>query len=93
MKKANNYFHHDDGHHHGGGHHGDGRHHGEGVHHKNRTGGGFGPNGLCVCLKCGYSMKHQRGIKCTTLKCPDCGHVLARKELVDQKKANKNQNR
>ena len=87
MKKVNNYYHHVEGYHHGEGHHHE--HHGEGKHHKNKTGGGFGPAGTCTCLKCGFSMEHQRGVKCTTIKCPECGHVLARKELVDEKRANK----
>jgi uncharacterized Zn finger protein len=28
-------------------------------------------------------------VKCTTLKCPECGHVMARQELIDQKKKKK----
>ncbi len=81
MKNSIYFYHHEEGHQHGKGH--------ESGHHKNRTGGGFGPKGTCTCLKCGFSMKHQRGVKCTTVKCPECGHVLARKELVDQKKDTK----
>jgi ribosomal protein S26 len=48
-------------------------------------GGAFGPGGYCVCAKCGYKMPHQRGIKCTTLKCPHCGHTMIREELLNQK--------
>jgi hypothetical protein len=25
-------------------------------------------------------------VKCTTLKCPDCGHTMIREELVKKKK-------
>jgi len=98
MKKRIDYFHHED-HHHGDHHHGDHHHHGEHGHgehhhgegnrHHGNGGGGFGPSGTCTCMKCGYSAPHQRGMKCTKLKCPECGHVLARKELVDQRKKDK----
>jgi len=33
-------------------------------------GGGFGAGGFCVCAKCGAKVPHQRGVKCTDLKCP-----------------------
>jgi ribosomal protein S26 len=46
-------------------------------------GGGFGTGGFCVCVKCGKKVAHQRGIKCTTLKCPDCGHTMIREELLN----------
>ena len=84
------------GHHDGHGEHrhtgsGRGRHHDHDDHeHAGRNkGGAFGPSGYCVCVKCGYRTEHQRGVKCTTLKCPECGHVMARQELLDEKKKNK----
>lgn len=40
---------------------------------------GFGPDGKCVCPKCGYSVPHQRGVPCSTLKCPTCNINLERK--------------
>ena len=94
MKKNNNYQHHED-HHHGSGH-GQGRGYGRGRHHEydhehagRNRGGAFGPSGYCICVKCGYKTEHQRGVKCTTLKCPECGHVMARKELLDEKRGKK----
>ncbi|MFW6129267.1 MAG: hypothetical protein ACOC6P_03355 [Candidatus Aminicenantaceae bacterium] len=48
-------------------------------------GGAFGPGGYCVCAKCGAKVKHQRGVKCTDVKCPQCGHTMVREELLNQK--------
>jgi len=48
-------------------------------------GGAFGTGGYCVCAKCGTKVSHQQGIKCTTLKCPDCGHTMIREELLNTK--------
>jgi len=45
-------------------------------------GGGFGTGGFCVCAKCGGKVPHQQGVKCTTLKCPGCGHTMIREELI-----------
>jgi predicted RNA-binding Zn-ribbon protein involved in translation (DUF1610 family) len=50
------------------------------------NGGAFGPGGYCVCTKCGIKIAHVTGIKCTTLKCPDCGHTLIREELLNKRK-------
>lgn len=50
-------------------------------------GGGFGVDGYCVCAKCGAKVHHQQGIKCTTLKCPDCGHTMVREELLNEKRS------
>ena len=49
-------------------------------------GGAFGAGGYCICAKCGEKVPHQRGIKCTTLKCPECGHTMIREELLKSKK-------
>jgi cation diffusion facilitator family transporter len=38
-----------------------------------------GPEGYCICPKCGYKKKHQRGIPCSTIKCPKCKIPLTRK--------------
>ncbi len=46
------------------------------------NGGGFGVGGFCVCTKCGAKIKHQQGVKCTTLKCPECAHSMIREELL-----------
>jgi NAD-dependent SIR2 family protein deacetylase len=45
-------------------------------------GGGFGPGGNCVCAKCGEKVPHERGVKCTELKCPKCGKTMVREELL-----------
>jgi len=39
---------------------------------------GKGPSGYCVCEKCDYKTPHQRGIPCSTLKCPTCNINLKR---------------
>jgi len=39
---------------------------------------GKGPEGYCVCEKCGYKIKHERGTPCSTIKCPKCKISLAR---------------
>ena len=43
--------------------------------------GGFalGPQGECVCPKCGKPVPHQRGIPCLQMTCPDCGIAMTRK--------------
>lgn len=49
-------------------------------------GGSYGTGGFCVCTKCGKKVPHQQGIKCTTLKCPECGHTMIREEMIQDKK-------
>ena len=61
---------------------GQGRHGGGGRN----GGGGFGNGGFCVCAKCGEKVPHQTGVKCTTVKCPNCGHTMIREELLMKKK-------
>ena len=39
---------------------------------------GKGPEGYCVCPKCGYKEPHKRGIPCPSIKCPKCGTSLVR---------------
>jgi len=39
---------------------------------------GKGPDGYCVCPKCGYKKGHERGVPCSKIKCPKCGMSLAR---------------
>lgn len=48
-------------------------------------GGSFGIGGYCICNKCGTKLNHSRGTKCTTIKCPDCGHTMIREELMTKK--------
>ena len=40
---------------------------------------GKGPEGYCICPKCDYKKKHERGIPCSTIKCPKCNATLTRK--------------
>ena len=40
---------------------------------------GKGPEGYCICPKCGYKIKHKRGTPCSTIKCPKCKSTLTRK--------------
>ncbi len=49
-------------------------------------GGGFGAGGNCICASCGHKEPHERGRKCTELKCPDCGRTLVREELLNSRK-------
>ncbi len=37
-----------------------------------------GPEGDCVCRKCGARAPHQRGVPCTQIACPKCGTKMAR---------------
>lgn len=39
---------------------------------------GRGPDGYCVCKRCGYKIPHQRSTPCSNLKCPTCGINLKR---------------
>ncbi len=54
-------------------------------------GGSFGPGGYCICAKCGMKIPHEQGVKCTSVKCPECNKPLIREELLTQKKNNKNE--
>lgn len=45
----------------------------------NPTEGGKGPEGICFCSKCGYETKHQTGIPCYEMFCPNCKTKLERK--------------
>ena len=50
------------------------------------NGGAFGAGGDCVCAGCGYKTAHQRGVKCTELKCPECGRAMIREELLESRR-------
>ena len=39
---------------------------------------GKGPEGYCTCPKCGFKIKHERGVPCSTIKCPKCEINLTR---------------
>jgi len=59
-----------------------GRRGGTGNGKGRNKGGAFGPGGYCVCAHCGEKILHQRGVRCTTIKCPECGHIMVREELL-----------
>ncbi len=40
---------------------------------------GQGPGGWCICSKCGYKVKHQKGDPCASIQCPKCKISLERK--------------
>jgi len=44
-----------------------------------RMGGfGKGPNGNCICPKCGFKKSHARAEPCMKTKCPKCGTTMTR---------------
>jgi predicted RNA-binding Zn-ribbon protein involved in translation (DUF1610 family) len=65
---------------------GQGRGLGRGGGRGRNRGGAYGAGGYCVCARCGERILHQRGVKCTTLKCPECGHTMIREELLQNRK-------
>jgi len=65
---------------------GQGRGLGRGGGRGRNNGGSFGIGGYCVCAKCEKKISHQQGVKCTTIKCPECGHTMIRDELLNKNK-------
>lgn len=52
---------------------------------------GLGPEGYCICPKCGYKKVHTPGIPCREERCPNCGVALIREgsehhRLIEEKK-------
>lgn len=64
---------------------GNGKGQGNGGGRGRNSGGGFGVGGYCICAKCDTKMEHKQGVKCTDLKCPECGHTMIREELLKKK--------
>jgi len=62
---------------------GRGRGQGHGGGRARNSGGGFSTGGFCVCAECGEKVPHKRGEKCTSVKCPECGHTMVREELLN----------
>ena len=44
------------------------------------TPSGLGTGGECVCPSCGYTMPHQRNVKCNEQTCPKCGAKMIRQD-------------
>ena len=63
---------------------GSGRGFGRGGGHGRNKGGSFGTSGFCICANCGEKVQHQRGEKCTSVKCPSCNHTMVREELLKE---------
>ncbi len=61
---------------------GNGYRSGEGGRGRN-SGRGSGPGGYCVCAKCGEKIPHERGVRCTSLKCPSCGNTMVNESLLE----------
>lgn len=58
---------------------GTGRGLGQGGGRGRQPGGfGLGPDGECVCPKCGVKSPHQRGMPCFQQKCPKCDSPMTR---------------
>lgn len=53
---------------------------GQGGPGRGRMGGPMaaGPDGFCICPKCGKKEPHQRGVPCNQVMCPDCGVAMTR---------------
>ena len=56
---------------------------GNGTFGGRNHGGSFGSGGFCICTQCKVRVPHERGVKCTTQKCPACGHTLVREDLLN----------
>jgi hypothetical protein len=55
---------------------------------------GLGPEGYCLCPKCGFRKEHQPGVPCMDERCPHCGSTLVREgsehhRLIQEKKKEK----
>jgi len=71
-------------------HHSGNNHHASGGGGRNH-GGGFGRGGYCICAACGHKLPHEQGVKCTGIKCPNCGKTMVRQELLESKKQKRQQ--
>ncbi len=55
--------------------------------------GKMGPAGNCVCVKCGETIVHQRGVPCSDEKCPKCGGSMVREESYHHELLKEKQNK
>ncbi len=44
------------------------------------NGFGLGPEGECVCPKCGTKAPHERAVPCYEQKCPKCDALMTREK-------------
>lgn len=49
-------------------------------------GGGYGPTGDCICVRCGTRVPHPQGVSCTSIQCPACGMTMVREALYNDRK-------
>jgi ferredoxin len=45
---------------------------------RSRRGDAWALGGMCICPNCGSWVRHQAGVPCRTLSCPQCGSRLIR---------------
>jgi ferredoxin len=45
---------------------------------RSRRGNAWALDGVCICPNCGSWVRHQAGVPCRTLSCPQCGSRLIR---------------
>ena len=62
----------------GGGGRGTGRGAGRGSGRGRMAGFAAGPEGACVCPRCGKKVAHKAGVPCYQVKCPECGTTMTR---------------
>ncbi len=43
------------------------------------SGSALGPDGVCVCIHCGFEIKHEPGYPCMQRRCPECDGILMRR--------------
>ena len=43
-----------------------------------KTAGSVGKETFCECLSCESRVKHERGIPCSSISCPECGSPMVR---------------
>jgi uncharacterized membrane protein YvbJ len=54
---------------------------------------GLGPEGFCICPKCGTKKAHRRGTPCQMEKCPKCGSKMIRENSNHHRLLKKSKNK